>query len=61
MYHSINLAEKLAKFHKRWVPRVIAEMNDNQHRTTPGSSDALSSRPVRVRRGDAGERSARRS
>ena len=26
----INLAEKLAMFHDRWSPKVIAEMNDYQ-------------------------------
>ena len=28
--HAINLAEKLARFHDRWSPKVIAEMNDYQ-------------------------------
>jgi mannose-6-phosphate isomerase-like protein (cupin superfamily) len=27
---TINLVEKLAKFHEHWSPRVIAEMNDYQ-------------------------------
>lgn len=26
----IHLAEKLAKFHQHWSPRVVAEMNDYQ-------------------------------
>jgi mannose-6-phosphate isomerase-like protein (cupin superfamily) len=30
MQHPINFAEKLAKFHDHWAPRVIAEMNDYQ-------------------------------
>lgn len=29
-YQSINFADKLARFHDRWQPRVIAEMNDYQ-------------------------------
>ena len=30
MHAAINFAEKLAKFHDHWAPRVIAEMNDYQ-------------------------------
>ncbi len=30
MQRAVNFAEKLAKFHDRWAPRVIAEMNDYQ-------------------------------
>jgi mannose-6-phosphate isomerase-like protein (cupin superfamily) len=30
MHRVINFAEKLAKFHDHWAPRVIAEMNDYQ-------------------------------
>ena len=30
MHHAINFAEKLAKIHDHWAPRVIAEMNDYQ-------------------------------
>jgi len=30
MQHLVNFAEKLAKFHDHWAPRVIAEMNDYQ-------------------------------
>lgn len=29
-YTPINFAEKFAKFHEHWSPRVIAEMNDYQ-------------------------------
>jgi mannose-6-phosphate isomerase-like protein (cupin superfamily) len=30
MLQVINFAEKLAKFHEHWSPRVVAEMNDYQ-------------------------------
>ncbi len=33
-YKSINLKEKLAKFNEHWTPKVIAEMNDYQFKTT---------------------------
>ena len=26
--HSVNLAEKFAKFHDYWSPRIIGELND---------------------------------
>jgi mannose-6-phosphate isomerase-like protein (cupin superfamily) len=29
-YHAINFADKLAKIHDHWKPRVMAEMNDYQ-------------------------------
>jgi mannose-6-phosphate isomerase-like protein (cupin superfamily) len=30
MERPVNFAEKLAKFHDHWAPRVVAEMNDYQ-------------------------------
>jgi mannose-6-phosphate isomerase-like protein (cupin superfamily) len=30
MQRVINFAQKLAKFHDHWAPRVVAEMNDYQ-------------------------------
>lgn len=30
MLRAVNFAEKLAKFHDHWAPRVIAEMNNYQ-------------------------------
>ncbi|RJQ80150.1 MAG: cupin domain-containing protein [Desulfobacteraceae bacterium] len=27
-YHSINIAEKFAKFSEHWSPKIIAQMND---------------------------------
>jgi len=36
-YAPINLAEKLARLHEQWSPRIIAQMNDyhTPHFTAP--------------------------
>ena len=39
MQRAINLAEKFAKFHDHWAPRIVAEMNDYQFKLVKFQGD----------------------
>jgi mannose-6-phosphate isomerase-like protein (cupin superfamily) len=39
MQRPINFAEKLAKFHEHWAPRVVAKMNDYQFKLVKFQGD----------------------
>jgi len=41
LYQSINFADKLAKIHDHWQPRVMAEMNDYQFKIVKILGDFL--------------------
>ncbi|TRZ40714.1 cupin domain-containing protein [Niallia circulans] len=38
-YQAINLNEKFSKFHERWSPKVIGEMNDYQFKVVKIEGD----------------------
>ncbi|MFL6680636.1 MAG: cupin, partial [Burkholderiaceae bacterium] len=40
-YQSINFADKLARIHDHWQPRVMAEMNDYQFKIVKILGDFL--------------------
>ena len=40
-YHAVNFADKLAKIHDHWQPRVMAEMNDYQFKIVKILGDFL--------------------
>jgi mannose-6-phosphate isomerase-like protein (cupin superfamily) len=40
-YQSVNFAEKLSRIHDHWMPRVVAELNDNQFKIVKIQGDFI--------------------